>query len=142
MVLDEAYMLRKCEDEALTDSQEEKQVVNVKFDDQSSPMDKSNDEQFFKDSQHQKETYSLAKGKEKRDWKTLEMYKFENMFSFALVVGNKDSSCVQDAITWKKKIRVGCDYAKRGGVITKKNWCRIRELIELSKENKAIGYTW
>jgi hypothetical protein len=67
MVLDEAYMLRKCEDEALTDSQEEKQVVNVKFDDQSSPMDKSNDEQFFKDSQHQKETYSLAKGKEKRD---------------------------------------------------------------------------
>jgi len=56
MVFDEAYMLRKCEDEALTDSKEEKQVVNVKFDDQSSPMNKSDDEQFFKDSQHQKET--------------------------------------------------------------------------------------
>jgi hypothetical protein len=103
MVFDEAYMLRKCEDESLNDSQKEKQVVNVKFDDQSSPIDRSDDEQFFKDSQHQKETYSLAKGREKRDRKALEMYRFENMISFALVVGNKDSSCVQDAITGKKK---------------------------------------
>jgi hypothetical protein len=48
------------------------------------------------------------------------MYRFENMISFALVVGNKDSSCVQDAITREKKIRVECNYAKRGGVTKKK----------------------
>jgi hypothetical protein len=46
MVFDGAYMLRKCEDEASTDTQKGKQVMEVEFDDYSSPMDKCNDEQI------------------------------------------------------------------------------------------------
>ncbi len=36
VVFDEAYILRKCKDEASTDIQKGKQVVEIKFDNQSS----------------------------------------------------------------------------------------------------------
>jgi hypothetical protein len=44
VLFDDAYMVWKGEDEASNDNQKGKQVVEVEFDDQSSPMDKSNDE--------------------------------------------------------------------------------------------------
>jgi hypothetical protein len=44
-------MLRKCEDKASTNNQKGKQVVEVKFNDQSSPMDNNDDVQFSRDSQ-------------------------------------------------------------------------------------------
>jgi DNA primase catalytic subunit len=68
VVLDEVYMLRKAEDEASTNSQKGKQVVKVELDDQRSLMDVC-DDQFSRDSQHQEEPYSLARGKEKSDRK-------------------------------------------------------------------------
>jgi hypothetical protein len=46
-------MLRKWEDDgASTDSHKGKQVMEVDFVHQSSPMNKSNDEQFSRDSQY------------------------------------------------------------------------------------------
>jgi hypothetical protein len=48
-LFNETYMQRKGESEASTNSEKGKQVVDVVFDDQSSPMDKSDDEQFSKD---------------------------------------------------------------------------------------------
>lgn len=44
VVFNEAYILRKGEDEASTDTEKGKQVVEVQFDHQSWPMDKSHDE--------------------------------------------------------------------------------------------------
>jgi hypothetical protein len=53
MTFDEAYMLRKWEDDgASTDRHKGKQVMEVDFVHQSSPMNKSNDEQFSRDSQY------------------------------------------------------------------------------------------
>jgi hypothetical protein len=95
---DEAYMLGKCEDEASIDNQKGKQVVEVEFDDQSSPMDKSDDEQFSKDSQHQEEPYSLAKAIEKCDRKAPEKYGFEDMVSFALVARSGNPSSIQNGM--------------------------------------------
>jgi hypothetical protein len=40
VVFDEAYMLRKSEDEVSTANQKGKQVVEMEFDDQSLPIDK------------------------------------------------------------------------------------------------------
>jgi hypothetical protein len=37
----------------------------------------------------------LAKGRDKRDRKVLEMYEFEDIVSFALVAGSGGPSCVQ-----------------------------------------------
>jgi hypothetical protein len=47
VVFDETYMLIKSEDKASIDSQKEKHVLEVEFDDQSSLLDKSDNEQFF-----------------------------------------------------------------------------------------------
>jgi len=53
MTFDKAYMLRKWEDhEASIDSHKGMQVMEVDFVHQSSPMNKSNDEQFSRDSQY------------------------------------------------------------------------------------------
>jgi hypothetical protein len=52
MVFDQAYMLGKCEDEASTDSNKGKKVLEVEFDDQNSPINKCDDEQFSRDSQN------------------------------------------------------------------------------------------
>jgi hypothetical protein len=45
-------MLGKCEDEASTDSNKGKKVLEVEFDDQNSPINKCDDEQFSRDSQN------------------------------------------------------------------------------------------
>jgi hypothetical protein len=45
-VFDKAYMLEKGEDKVSTNRQKRKQVAEAEFDDQSSPMDKSDHEQF------------------------------------------------------------------------------------------------
>jgi hypothetical protein len=60
VVFYETNMLRKCEDKASTDSQKGKRVVDVEFDNQSSFMDKSDNEQFFRSSQNE-ETYFFSK---------------------------------------------------------------------------------
>jgi hypothetical protein len=52
VVFDEANMLRKGEDEASTDSQKGKQVVEVELDEQRSLMDIFDDEELSKDSEH------------------------------------------------------------------------------------------
>jgi hypothetical protein len=69
VVFDEAYMLRKGEDEASTESQKGKQVVEVKLDKQRSLTDICDDEELSRDSEHREEPYSLARGREKRDQK-------------------------------------------------------------------------
>lgn len=67
-----------------------KHKLEVEFDDQSSLMDKSDDEKVFRDLQHLEDSYSLAKSKEKRDWKTSEMYRFEDIVYFTLIAGSGD----------------------------------------------------
>jgi hypothetical protein len=52
MVFDDAYMLRKGENEALTDSQKGKQVVEVELDKQRSLTDICDDEELSRDSEH------------------------------------------------------------------------------------------
>ena len=52
VVFDEAYMLRKGEDEASTDSRKGKQVVEVELDEQRSLTDICNDEESSRDSEH------------------------------------------------------------------------------------------
>jgi hypothetical protein len=84
VVFDEAYMLRKGENEASTESQKGKQVVEVELDEQHSLTDICDDEELSRDSKHQEEPYSLARGREKRDRKAPERYGFEDMVSFAL----------------------------------------------------------
>jgi hypothetical protein len=67
MVFNKAYMLRKGEDEASTDSQKGKQVIEVELDEQCSLTDICDDEKSSRDSKHQEEPYSLARGREKQD---------------------------------------------------------------------------
>lgn len=50
-------MLRKSDDEASTNNEKGKQIVEVEFDHQSSPIDQSDDEQFFRDRYQQEEPY-------------------------------------------------------------------------------------
>jgi hypothetical protein len=52
VVFDEANMLREGEDEASTDSQKGKQVVEVELDEQRSLMDIFDDEELSKDLEH------------------------------------------------------------------------------------------
>jgi hypothetical protein len=127
VVFDEAYMLRKGEDEASTDSQKGKQVVEVELDDQRSPTDICDDEESSRDSQHQEEPYSLARGKEKRNRKAPERYGFEDMVSFALTASSGDPSSVQDGMP--KEV----ESLQKG-----KTW----ELVELPKRKKATGCKW
>jgi hypothetical protein len=52
--------------------------MEMKFDDQSSPTDKSDNDHFFRDSQYQ-EPYSIAKSKVKDGQKALERYRFKDV---------------------------------------------------------------
>lgn len=90
-------------------------------------MDNSDDEQFERDSQHQEEPYSLARGREKRDRKAPERYGFEDMVSFALVAGSGDPSSVQNGMP--KEV----ESLQKG-----QTW----ESVELPKGKKATGCKW
>jgi hypothetical protein len=65
----------------------------VECDNQSSPMKKSDDEQFSRDSQHKQQHYSLAKSRDKVDQKH-KRYRFENIVSFALVASSENPSSI------------------------------------------------
>jgi hypothetical protein len=52
VLFDKAYMLGKYKDEISIDNQKRKQFVEVELQDQSSPMNKSDNEQFSRDSKH------------------------------------------------------------------------------------------
>jgi hypothetical protein len=59
--------------------------MEMKFDYQSSPTNKSDNEHFFINSQYQ-ESYSIAKSRVKDGQKALERYRFKDVASCALVV--------------------------------------------------------
>jgi hypothetical protein len=127
VVFDEAYMLRKGEDEASTKSQKGKQVVEVELDEQRSLTDICDDEESSRDSEHRKEPYSLARGREKHDRKALERYGFKDVVSFALIAGSEDSSSVQNGMPTEVEL------LHKG-----KAW----ESTELLRAKKAKGCRW
>jgi hypothetical protein len=96
VVFDGGYMLRKCEDEALTESHKGKQVMEVEIVYQHPFTNIYDDEESLRDSQHQEEPYSLTRGKKKCDRKALERYEFEDMVFYALTCTSGDSSFIQN----------------------------------------------
>jgi hypothetical protein len=64
--------------------------MEVDLDEQCSLTDECDDGESSRDSQHWEESYSLARGKEKRYQKALDRYGFEDMVSFALTASSGD----------------------------------------------------
>ena len=127
VVFDEAYMLRKGENEASTDSQKGKHAVEVELDEQCSLTNICDDEELSRDSEHREKPYSLARGREKRNRKASERYGFEGMVSFALTAGSEDSLSVQNGMSTEVKL------LQKG-----KAW----ESTELLKAKKAKRCKW
>ena len=127
VVFDEAYMLRKVENEASTKSLKGKQVVEVELNEQRSLMNICDDEQSSRDLEHREEPYSLARGKEKRDRKALEKYGFKDMVFFALTTASRDSSSIQNGMP------IEVELLQKG-----KAW----ESTEFLKTKKAKGCIW
>lgn len=117
-------------DEALTDSQKEKQVIKVELDDQSFSMDNGEEEEISKDLVHIEVPDSIAKGKKKRDRKAPQGFGFEDMVYFALLADNRDPSCIQDSSS---------------NVNENNSWMTVAskevELL-LGKEKKAVRCKW
>jgi hypothetical protein len=72
--------------------------VEVKLDDHRSSTDICDDEESSRDSRHQEEAYSLARGKDKRNQKAPKRYGFDDMVYFALTISSGDPSSVQDGM--------------------------------------------
>ena len=81
--------------ETCDDSSQEKLVVKVEFDKNSSLSDKGDDNDIDPQQQHE-EPYSIAKGRKKRVHKAPQRYGFENMVSFALITSSRDPSSYKD----------------------------------------------
>ena len=81
-------MLKQNEAETCDDSPQEKLTVEVELDENSSPSDKGDAE--IEPQQQQEESYSIAKGREKRVHKAPQRYGFEDMVSFALITSSGD----------------------------------------------------
>ena len=77
IIFDEAFMLKQNEPETCDDSPQEKLTVEVEFDENSSPSDKGDTE--IDPQQQQEESYSIAKGREKRVYKAPQRYGFEDI---------------------------------------------------------------
>ena len=88
VIFDEAFMLKQNEAETCDDSPQEKLTFKVEFDENSSPNDKGDAE--IEPQQQQEESYSIAKGREKRVHKAPQRYGFKDMVSFALITSSGD----------------------------------------------------
>jgi len=126
VVFDEAYMLRKGEDEASTDTQKGKQVVEVSLMNNVHSWMKVM-KKNLQETQHREEPYSLARTGERPDRKASERYDFEDMVSFALIPGSGDPSSVQDGIPKEAE-----------SLQRDKTW----ESVELLKGKKAKACRW
>jgi hypothetical protein len=98
VVFDEAYMLRKGEDEASTDNQKGKWVVELELDEHRSLTDKGDDEESSRDSKHQEEPYSLTRDREKCDRKASKRYGLVDMVSCAKTDSSRDPLSGQDGM--------------------------------------------
>ena len=92
-------MLKQNEAETCDDSPREKLTVEVELDENSSPSDKGDDE--IKPQQQQEESYSIAKGREKRVHKAPQRYGFKDMVSFALITNSGDLFTFKEATNRK-----------------------------------------
>ena len=81
-------MLKQDEAETCDDRPQEKLTIGVEFDENSTPSDKGDVE--IEPQQQQEESYSIAKGREKRVHKTPQRYGFEDMVSFVLITSSGD----------------------------------------------------
>ena len=88
VIFDEAFMLKQNEAETCDDRPQEKLIVEVEFDENSSPNDKG--DAGIEPQQQQEKSYSIAKGREKLVHKAPQRYGFEDMVSFALITSNED----------------------------------------------------
>ena len=77
VIFDEAFMLKQNEAETCDDRPQEKLTVEVEFDENSSLSDKGDTE--IDPRQQQEESYSIAKGREKRVYKAPQRYGFEDI---------------------------------------------------------------
>ena len=93
-------MLKLNEAETCDDSSQEKLVVKLEFDKNSSPSDKGDDNNIDLQ-QQQEESYSIGKGREKRVHKAPQRYGFEDMVSFALVTSSGDQFSFKEAANRK-----------------------------------------
>ena len=94
VIFDEAFMLKQIEAETCDDSPQEKLTVEVEFDENSSPNDKGDVE--IDPQQQQEESYSIAKGREKRVHKAPQRYGSEDMVNFALITSCGDPLSYRD----------------------------------------------
>ena len=116
-------MLRQNKAKTCDDSSQEKLIVEVEFDKNSSSIDKGNDNDIDpQQQQQQQEPYSIAKGREKRVHNAPQRYGFEDMVSFALITSSRDPLSYRDA-------------EEMGSLQKNKTW----ESLKLSKRKKAIG---
>ena len=88
-------MLKQNETKTCDKSPQEKLIVEVEFDENSSPSDKGDDNDIDPQ-QQQEEPCSITKGREKRVHKAPQRYGFENMVSFALITSSRDPSFYKD----------------------------------------------
>ena len=94
VVFDEAHMLKKDESELPIENQEGKKPIEVELGDQKLQLkDTSNQQSLIDPMPQSEEQHSIATGREKRSKKAPLRYGFEDMVSFALVVGSGDPSC-------------------------------------------------
>ena len=94
VIFDEAFMLKQNEAETCDDRPQKKLIVEVEFDENSSPSDKGDAE--IEPQQQQEESYSIAKGREKRVHKAPQRYGFEDVVSFALITSSGDPLSYRD----------------------------------------------
>ena len=99
VIFDEAFMLKQNEAETCDDGPHEKLTVEVELDENSSPSYKGDVE--IDPQQQQEESYSIAKGKEKRVHRAPQRYGFEDMISFALITSNGDPFTFKEATNRK-----------------------------------------
>ena len=117
-------MLKQNDTETCDDSSQEKLIVKVEFDKNSSPSDKDDDNDIDPQQQQEK-PYSITKGREKRVHKAPQRYGFEDMVSFALITSSGDPSSYRDV-------------KEMGSLQKNKTW----ESVKLSKGKRAIGCKW
>ena len=128
-------MLKLNEAETCDDSSQEKLVVKVEFDKNSSPSDKGDDNDIDPQ-QQQEEPYSIGKGREKRVHKAPQRYGFEDMVSFALVSNGGDPFSFKEATNSKDNDKWLVTMLEEMESLQKnKTW----ELVKFPKGKKAIG---
>ena len=89
--------------------------------------------------QQQEESYSIAKGREKRVHKAPQRYDFEDMVSFALVTSGGDPFTFKEATNRKDNDKWLVAISEEMESLQKsKTW----ELVKLPKGKKAIGCKW